>query len=293
MERLEECPLCGNAQFENYLKINDHFLSHEEFQLQKCTSCHLVFTNPRPTQTEIAPYYKSVDYISHSNKTKSLSSLLYKLVRSYTLGKKYRLIKSQLHQTSQIHHLDYGSGTGHFIDYTSNKGWISKGYEPDQNALSHNNKSIQKLILHNLESIKDNYYDVITLFHVLEHVHSLNSVLGLLIKQLKPKGILLLALPNHKSYDAKHYKQHWAGYDVPRHLYHFDRTSVNQLAKQHGLKIDKIEPMVFDAFYVSMLSEKYVGNSMTLVRGMLNGFKSNSKANSNGEYSSLIYILRK
>tara|TARA_R110001599_G_scaffold160515_1_gene348305 strand:- start:16409 stop:17290 length:882 start_codon:yes stop_codon:yes gene_type:complete len=293
MENLEQCPLCGNPHFEHHSTVSDHFLSHEVFELMECSSCHLVFTNPRPTQTEIGPYYKSTDYISHSNKTKSISSILYKLVRSYTLRKKYKLIQSLLGQTSEIHHLDYGSGTGHFIDYTSKRGWVSKGYEPDQNALAHNNKSIQKLILHNFESIQLNTYDVITLFHVLEHVHDLNTVLELLIKQLKPNGILLLALPNHKSFDAEHYQQNWAGYDVPRHLYHFERNSVKFLAQQHGLKIDKIEPMVFDSFYVSMLSEKYVGNSMTLVRGILNGFKSNRKATSNGEYSSLIYILRK
>tara|TARA_R100000005_G_C5003829_1_gene212556 strand:- start:6919 stop:7800 length:882 start_codon:yes stop_codon:yes gene_type:complete len=293
MERLEECPLCRNTKFETHSEVTDHFLSHEKFMLVKCSKCNLVFTNPRPSQVDISPYYKSADYISHTNKTKSIFSFLYKLVRSYTLGKKFRLLKSSLTHSTEVHHLDYGSGTGHFIEYTHNKGWISNGYEPDSTALSHSNKSISQLILNNIESISNKNYDVITLFHVLEHVHNLNDTLDLLINQLKPNGVLLLALPNHKSFDAQYYKQHWAGYDVPRHLYHFDRESVNFLAQQHGLKIDKIEPMPFDSFYVSMLSEKYVGHSMTLLRGFLKGLKSNRKATATGEYSSLIYILRK
>lgn len=293
MEKLEECPLCGHINFEPYSKLHDHFLTHEEFILVECSNCNVIFTNPRPTREDISRYYKSADYISHSNKTKSVSSLLYKIVRSYTLRKKFRILKPLLGSLSKVHHLDYGCGTGHFIEYTTKKGWVSKGYEPDLTALSHTNKSIRKSILHNFESISLNNYDLITLFHVLEHIHDLNITLELLIKHLKPNGVLLLALPNHKSFDAQHYQQHWAGYDVPRHLYHFDRKSINSLAKQHGLKIDKIEPMIFDSFYVSMLSEKYIGNSMTLLRGLLNGLKSNKKAKTNGEYSSLIYILRK
>ncbi|MGW8123412.1 class I SAM-dependent methyltransferase [Roseivirga echinicomitans] len=293
METLEQCPLCDNRHFEHHSIVRDHFLSGEEFTLVECPSCHLIFTNPRPKQTEIGVYYKSTDYISHSNKIKNITSIVYKLVRTYTLRKKYQLIQSLLGNRPEIHHLDYGSGTGHFIDYTTKKGWISKGYEPDKNALQHNNKTTRKLILHTLDSIQLNTYDVITLFHVLEHVHNLNKTIELLINQLKPNGVLLLALPNHKSFDAQHYNTHWAGYDVPRHLYHFNRKSVNSLAEQYGFKIDSVAPMPFDSYYVSMLSEKYLGNSMTLIRGLFSGLKSNKKARANGEYSSLIYILRK
>lgn len=293
METLNACPLCSSKEFKLQSVIKDHFLSKEEFQLCKCQECDLIFTNPRPSEEEISAYYKSADYISHSNKTTNLTGLIYKSVRTYTLRKKYDLLNRFLPLNQGITHLDYGCGTGHFINYTTRKGWSSYGFEPDGDARQASGNKVKSLIYSDIYSISTNQYEIITLFHVLEHVHKIDKVLQLLVKQLKDGGILALALPNHGSFDADHYKAYWAGYDVPRHLYHFNQTSIGQLAKIYGLIIEHTEPMKFDSYYVSMLSEKYKGNSATLLRGLKTGMKSNRAANKTTEFSSNIYILRK
>lgn len=293
METLDICPLCGSVEIEHIRPVKDHFLSQEVFELTHCTECDLLFTNPRPTRSEISQYYQSAEYISHSNKTQSITSLLYKTVRSYTLRKKYELLTKFIDNNSTVKHLDYGCGTGHFIQYTSRKGWNSYGFEPDHTARNSSEKEVKTLIYSNLKHISTNYYDVITLFHVLEHVHDLNQTLEHLISRLTNNGIIVLALPNHEAYDASYYQDFWAGYDVPRHLYHFNRNSVKHLAKIYGLKIAHTEPMKFDSFYVSMLSEKYKGNNASLIKGLKTGLISNKSALKTKDFSSIIYILRK
>lgn len=290
MEELAHCPLCHATTFELKLESRDYFLTKEQFRVVTCSNCSLSFTNPRPKTTELGKYYKSDEYISHSNKANNLTNLLYKFVRHFTIWQKYKLIKSSLENPSNIDHLDYGCGTGHFINYTTQKGWNSIGYEPDNTSYNHHNH----LIFNDLNEIpEDQTFDVITLFHVLEHVAELNETLHLLLSKLKPSGILLLALPNHKSADAVHYAEYWAGYDLPRHLYHFSQESIRQLSIKYGIKIDRKIPMLFDSFYVSILSEKYRNSSFAFVKGILNGMRSNLKARRDMQYSSLIYLLKR
>lgn len=290
MEELAHCPLCNATTFELKLESRDYFLTKEQFRIVTCSNCSLSFTNPRPKTTELGKYYKSDDYISHSNQANTLTNRLYKLVRNFTLWQKYKLIQSRLANSSVIDHLDFGCGTGHFINYTKRKGWNSIGFEPDNTSYNHHNH----LIFNDINQIsKDRTFDVITLFHVLEHVAELNVTIQVLLSKLKPSGILLLALPNHKSADAVHYSEYWAGYDLPRHLHHFSQESVQQLSIKHGIKIDRTVPMFFDSFYVSILSEKYRKSNFAFPKGIINGIKSNISANKNMQYSSLIYLLRK
>uniref|UniRef100_UPI004047E5E9 methyltransferase domain-containing protein n=1 Tax=Roseivirga sp. TaxID=1964215 RepID=UPI004047E5E9 len=290
MEELTSCPLCNANTFKVKLESRDYFLTKQQFRIVTCSNCSLSFTNPRPEITELQKYYKSDNYISHSNKANNLTNLLYKLVRSFTLWQKYKLISRSLENPSHVDHLDYGCGTGHFINYTNSKGWNSIGYEPDSSAIKNNNQ----LIFNDISKIsKDHTFDVITLFHVLEHVSELNETLHLLISKLKPNGTLLLALPNHKSADAIHYAEYWAGYDLPRHLYHFSQESIDQLSIKHGIKIERTVPMFFDSFYVSILSEKYRNSNFAFLKGIFNGMRSNMKARNGMEYSSLVYLLKR
>jgi SAM-dependent methyltransferase len=290
MISLENCPLCDSREITRTLTSKDFFLTHESFNIDSCDSCGFKFTNPRPSAKELNKYYESIDYISHSNESKGIVSLIYQAVRQYTLRAKLRLIEKHLDKTNGIKHLDFGCGTGHFVDYASKKGWKSIGFEPDQRI----NKKHNHLIINSLnDSFSSSPFDVITLFHVLEHVDKLNPTIAQLLTLLKPNGLLILALPNPNSFDAKYYKEHWAGYDLPRHLYHFTQSSVTTLSEKHGIKIEYCKPMRFDSYYVSLLSEKYLKSKFRFIRAFFRGIKSNLSARGNMEYSSLIYILRK
>jgi 2-polyprenyl-3-methyl-5-hydroxy-6-metoxy-1,4-benzoquinol methylase len=282
------CPSCGAESFSTYLTVKDHFLSKEDFKLELCNSCNLLFTNPRPTIDRIGDYYKSEDYVSHSSTKKGLVNTIYGRVRSYTLKKKISLLK-QLTDGKRL--LDIGAGTGHFLAKAKESGYTVLGLEPDEDArkvaLSENGIELKDLsLLHDLNES----FDVVSMWHVLEHVYNLQVDLDKIVSLVNQDGVLIIAVPNYTSFDAQYYKEFWAAYDVPRHLYHFSPKSIIPLVESKGLKFELMLPMKFDSYYVSMLSEKYKGGSM--LKAVRIGFLSNWKAKE-GLSSSQIYIFRK
>lgn len=291
-ETLEKCPVCSSKSLTIELNVKDYFLSKENFNISKCTQCSFLFTNPRPLEKNIGNYYKSEEYISHSNKGTTLINYVYKLARYITLSGKLKLINSI---TDDKTILDYGCGTGDFLNSCKKNQWKINGFEPEKSARDIASEVNQIEIfstLNQLDSIKK--INLITLWHVLEHIPNLNSTLNKLTSKLEDAGTILIAVPNYKSYDAHLYKQHWAAYDVPRHLYHFSQETMTLLLNNHGLKINNIIPMKLDSFYVSLLSEKYKKGKTNYLKSFINGYKSNIYAkNNNNNYSSLIYIASK
>jgi 2-polyprenyl-3-methyl-5-hydroxy-6-metoxy-1,4-benzoquinol methylase len=291
-EKIENCPVCKNSKLENFIICKDHLLTDESFAITKCTNCSFLFTNPRPVLSEIGKYYQSDQYISHSDESKTLTDFLYKLVRKYTLWNKLRLVNS-LTRNKTI--LDFGCGTGDFLKTCQNNSWEIHGFEPDKNARQ---KAIEK---NKIEILTDSTdlsqlprMEIITLWHVLEHIHNLNETIDNLKNKLTKTGKLIIAVPNIESFDAKLYKEYWAAYDVPRHLYHFSMKTMKLLMHNHGLKIYQTIPMKLDAFYVSLLSEKYVTRKSNYIKSLITGYKSNRYAIKNkNNYSSLIYITGK
>jgi SAM-dependent methyltransferase len=287
-ERLELCPSCHHTKFHNHLIVSDHFLSGESFALMQCDQCKLIFTNPRPIESESVKYYMSDEYISHSNKSNSPVNFLYKLARIYTIQVKLNLIR-KYHPNGSL--LDFGCGTGFFLT-KSQRFFDVQGIEPSINA---RNIAPGNLTIHSSLSDlrKKHKFNVITLWHVLEHIYDLRDTIKALKKHLHKAGTLIIAVPNHLSYDAATYKEFWAAYDVPRHLYHFDQQSMEVLLRKNKLQIVETVPMKLDSFYVSMLSERYKQSPNPLFNGLKNGFRSNQKARITGEYSSLIFVCKK
>jgi 2-polyprenyl-3-methyl-5-hydroxy-6-metoxy-1,4-benzoquinol methylase len=267
-------------------------VSGEWFGIWECNHCSLRFTLNAPDAEHIGRYYQSENYISHSNTRKGLLNNLYHRVRNHTLGTKYRLIRS-LTGLRQGTHLDLGAGTGAFVQFMNNHGWQSQGIEPDETArrmaLAHHSASL--LPAEDFQTLPAASFDAISLWHVLEHVHALHPCLEQLKKLLKPAGRLFIAVPNYCSYDAAKYRENWAAYDVPRHLYHFSPASMKYLLEASGFRLVGMEPMWFDSFYISLLSEKYKSGHDSLPKGFLTGAISNCRALADRKRcSSLIYV---
>ncbi|WP_290508263.1 class I SAM-dependent methyltransferase [Algoriphagus sp.] len=295
MERLTKCPLCKSGHFLNYSSIKDWAVTQEDFILCKCQDCQLIFTNPRPDEKQIGTYYEFPEYYSHQDESKGLVQKIYNQVRKINISKKYHLIH-KLNTGKSI--LDIGCGTGELLNFFKAKGWQVVGIEPNKKARRLAKEKLDDNVFKNLKKIPEKeQYDVITLFHVLEHIHGLRKALKNIINHLKSNGYIILALPNHQSSDAKKYAEFWAGWDVPRHLYHFGPETVDYLAKQYELEILEQKSMVFDSYYASLLSEKYQNKSAAnfnhLVQAFISGVKSNKQAKTTGNYSSILYILRK
>ncbi len=291
-EKTKSCQICNGTKFNKHIECKDHMLTGQIFTLTSCDNCSFLFTNPRPDTHTISNFYKSGEYISHSNNANNLINTTYKIARQFTLYNKLKIINS-LSAEKTI--LDYGCGTGEFISFCNKKGWDITGFEPDKSARE---KAIDltktNILSTNIELQNAPPKSLITLWHVLEHISDLNNTFSLLKSKLNNDGKFLIAVPNHKSFDAIYYDQFWAAYDVPRHLYHFSQKTMKLFLKKHALKIYKIIPMKLDSFYVSMLSEKYKNGYINYFKSFINGYKSNLYASkNNNNYSSLIYIAGK
>ena len=286
------CPVCKSEQTHFVLRARDHTVSGEYFEIWACNHCSLRFTRDTPSMEGIGRYYQSENYISHSNTRKGLVNTLYHRVRNHTLATKCRLIRS-VTGLKQGDHLDLGAGTGAFVQYMNGKGWRSQGIEPDENARRHALSDHRTVLLpaETFPTIPAASFDAISLWHVMEHVHDLHPYLQHMKKLMRPTGKLFIAVPNYTSYDGVKYRENWAAYDVPRHLYHFSPESMKYLLKANGFKLIRTEPMWFDSFYISLLSEKYATGHASLLKGFLTGALSNMKAVAQKKRcSSLIYV---
>ncbi len=294
LENVEQCPICNQAAFAPLLTCKDYLSSHESFELKTCISCTFVFTSPRPDLQSLHAYYESNRYISHTGKSTGVIDFLYLLARKFTLRWKINLIKKFRKNLSIF---DYGCGTGEMLHACQQQGWQISGLEPSEQARQKAEQLTGINIAVSLEQLKGQQFDVITLWHVLEHVMDLRKKLSELKALLKEDGLLFLAVPNCQSPDALFYREYWAGYDVPRHLWHFTKATMTELLGLEGLTVRSIQPMKLDAYYVSLLSEKHKSpfNSTpaSFIQGAIRGFLSNRKARGNLNHSSLIFIVAK
>lgn len=289
MNKIQNCPICGSVDYKSFIEAKDFLTEKGSFTIVECGQCKFHYTNPIPTVDQIGMYYKSEKYISHSSTKKGFVNYLYNVVRKRTLQDKISWIRKS---TKGTRLLDIGSGTGHFLKFANDNGFNGIGLEPDKDARdfakSENKLDLKPIsALYNLEKAS---FDVITMWHVLEHVYDLRKDLEQLISLLKEDGRLFIAVPNMNAYDARHYKDFWAAYDLPRHLYHFKKENICELVQQFSWSIQKVIPMKYDAFYVSMLSEKYKKRFVGF--GICRGLISNLKAKKFG-YSSQVYVFEK
>ena len=274
------------------LYIKDHSVSGEMFQLKENEKYGFLETFPQPKTNQLSEYYKTEDYISHTDAKRNWFEKAYHLVRRFSLKQKLKLINGFKTETKTL--LDVGCGTGDFLKTAKDNNWIVSGIEPNAEARTIANQKTENAVfdIEQLNNFESNSFDVITLWHVLEHLPDLEYQISILKKLLKPKGRLVVAVPNYKSFDASYYNQFWAAYDVPRHLWHFDQNSISKLFASIDMEIEQLKPMLFDAFYVSLLSEQYKSGRKNIFKGFYNGLRSNLNASRTREYSSLIYVLK-
>jgi len=293
VKEVKKCPICGHDVFSLKFYCGDYFVSHEKFPIYTCQSCSFNFTQHVPEKDVISRYYEADDYISHSDTKKGLVNKIYHAVRKIMLLKKINILK-KFHTIGTL--LDVGCGTGYFAHEMSLRGWNVFGVEPSTAAAGLAGSQFGLDVKDSLfaPDFQEKQFDLITLWHVLEHFDELDDALSTIATLLKDAGTVAIALPNVISYDAEKYNAYWAAYDVPRHNWHFSPETFEKLIARHGFCVRKIYPMPFDAFYIAMLSEKYKGASIHQLRGILTGIKSFFVCLKNkNKSSSLIYIIKK
>ena len=275
---------------EVYLEVEDFTVSHEKFQLLYNAEYDILKTTPQPSLDKLGSYYESDDYISHTDSQRSLFEKIYQVVKTKNISDKVKTVTRANSGTGRL--LDIGCGTGDFLSVAKSVGWQTVGFEPNDKA---RNLALSKGVelVAETTDLPDASFDVITMWHVLEHVPDVEAQIKELRRLVKPGGTIVIAVPNFKSVDAKYYGKFWAAYDVPRHLWHFSKTAIKKLFEEQALFLEEVKPMTFDSYYVSLLSEKYKTGKMNPIKAFWIGFKSNFAAMNTKEYSSHIYIIKK
>ncbi|WP_396156248.1 class I SAM-dependent methyltransferase [Flavobacterium sp.] len=271
-----------------FQKVRDYSVSKEIFELHHNPEYDLLITFPKPSIEKLPSYYESEDYISHTDGKRTLFERMYHLIKNIALKNKVKLINAQSKKGTL---LDIGAGTGDFLVVAKKEGWQTTGIEPSEKAKGIAvNKGVK--FAESLSSLENNSFDIITMWHVLEHVPNLEEYIIELKRLLKPTGTIVIAVPNFKSFDAQYYGKFWAAYDVPRHIWHFSKTGIEKLFSEKELRLVEVLPMKFDSFYVSLLSEKYKTGKMNFIKAFFVGLKSNSNGKQTKEYSSHIYVIK-
>lgn len=272
------------------MRLKDYGVSGEAFELLYNENYDMLVTSPQPEAHKLDAYYKSENYISHTDAKHSVFEKIYQLVKDRMLSKKLQWIQNE--KSEEVKLLDFGAGTGDFIVSAKEKGWKAIGIEPNQEARERaKEKNVE--LFEALDELKKNDFDVITLWHVLEHIPDIEEKIQRLKELLKDDGLLIIAVPNFKSFDAEYYQKYWAAYDVPRHLWHFSKKSIQKIFAKNQMNVSKVLHLPFDAYYVAMLSEKYRNKRTNYLNALRVAFLSNQKAKRTGEYSSLVYFIRK
>lgn len=289
---MSHCPWCNTETENKVLELKDYFLSKETFNILECPKCHLRFTDPRPAPDKLGEYYRSDKYYSHQEGGKGLVARLYSMVKTVNLKAKFRVATKGLARGKV---LDIGCGIGDFLLKSKQNGWEVRGIEPDPHARQLASAKLHVPILHPdaINELPDASFDLITMWHVLEHVDDLEAQIKQLHRLLKPNGRLVIAVPNFESDDAKHYGAKWAAWDVPRHLNHFCINSMRTIFSNSSFVLDAVSGQKWDAYYIAFMSEQYGNKSIPLLRGFVHGLQSNLKACRSGVYSSLVYVFSK
>ena len=273
----------------HFLTVIDYSVSKEAFDLYYDQDLDMLITSPQPSPENLGKYYESTDYISHTDSKRSLFEKAYHFVKGIALNNKLNLINNCSAAKGNL--LDIGAGTGDFLLTAKQNGWNTIGVEPSEKAKGIAiNKGIK--FSDSTQELESHSFDVITMWHVLEHVPNLEIQIRELKRLVKPNGTIIIAVPNYKSYDANYYGKFWAAFDVPIHFWHFSKTAIQLIFEKENIKLEKVLPMKFDSFYVSLLSEKYKNRKMNYVKAIWIGLVSNWKAKGSSEYSSHIYVLK-
>ena len=289
------CPLCGAYGQTPYADCTDFTVSRESYILMRCPECGMVYTSNPPKECDTSKYDKLDLKLKLGDSPAGLIHKLYYYIRLRMLSRKAHIVESQSYRTGGSL-LNYGAKTGYFSHKMERRGWKVTSIEKyhEERLFSLEMFHHRMFDVPEMDRLHPETFDVITLWHVFEHCYDPNGLLDKFYKLLRPTGILIMACPNIRSTDAMHYGPYWAAYDVPRHLWHFNTTSLSELAHKHGFTLMHRERMPFDCFYISILSEKHKRHKMAFLRGILYGFHCwlVSLAHPDSS-SSMVYVFRK
>lgn len=246
-----QCDFCKQNSTEKIYEF-DKFGS---IKIVRCNYCNLVYTNPRLNEEELKNHYH--EYYHKLGFTLSPNNLL------YALGKFQKKFTKQIPFIKNGNLLDVGSGKDSFLFQQKERGFNVYGVDIDKtNAdfLIKNGITAFNDPLKNLE-LEDNFFDIITFWHSLEHDLTPVETLYHTNRILKNNGLLIISVPNFDSLERKIFGTNWSYNAIPRHLYHFEEKTLTHLLKKNDFKILKIKypfflPQLWTFSLINFLEDK-------------------------------------
>jgi len=247
----KKCNVCGNESSSTYMVARDHrFNNPGEFSLARCSKCGLIYVYPQPSVDELRDYYPT-DYHAHTNLDDGVQHF-----QKTKLNTVYRHKK-----TGRL--LDIGCGSGAFLYVAKQNGWNVKGIEISEAMVEHaRNKHGLDVVQGEIatSNLDQSSFDVVTFWHVLEHLPDLKAALSKAYFALKDDGLLVITVPNIGSFQAKVFGAGWVHLDVPRHLYHFSPNSLRYLLQNTGFQVLEVAQFSQEHSVWGWHNSKYFGN---------------------------------
>jgi len=266
-------------------KTKDYIKRDKEFLIYKDSLSGILWTD-LPTNHSHKSSYDSIKYTPHA-KPKRLFHRIY--IISQNIMMYYKRLRLGREIIISKRALDFGSGDGAFFKFMSSASFKMDALDPLFKAkyIEHEN------FYSNLSEVADNQYDMVFMWHSLEHIPLLETTINEVYKKIKDNGSLIIAVPNHKSFDSIYYKEAWAALDAPRHLWHFTTSSIKKIMLKYKFKLKRSFSLPLDAYYISYLSAKNKKSPLPITEGILIGTISNLIGIFSGQFSSSTYVFRK
>lgn len=227
------CPSCGGESAEPVLSAADpsNSLALPHFDVVCCTNCRLHYTNPRPSTGSIGRYY-GADYRPHTGKAK-----VHRPLRGW-----YPLdwLRTPPPGDRRPRLLDFGCGAGHFLAGMDRQGWEAVGIDASESAVQAVRETVglpafAGSLPH--DELEPATFDLVTLWHSLEHVHDPASILREARRLLVESGRLIVAVPNFAGWPRRWFGPNWYGLDLPRHLTHFTPETLRNMLEQARFRV--------------------------------------------------------
>ncbi len=228
-EKALHCPMCGGA------KTALEFTADNGYPIVRCETCRLVFTDARkaPPGDQLYPHFDQTDGPLQNSARKALSLFL---------NQRAGVVK-RVKSSGRL--LDYGCGNGSFAQAMSTRGFEAVGLEPFSLGETVSKPGLT-LMRGSVESNAKELgtFDVITMWHVLEHLDSPVDTLSKLRALLNPGGVLVISVPNYGSWQSRFFKGRWFHLDPPRHLLHFEADTLKDCLQRAGFRQEQEVPFL-------------------------------------------------
>lgn len=267
------CNLCGERNEEELFYRGDLWLGLSgKFRMVRCKTCALIYMNPRPTLQAIGYYYPSSYLLYHMPHLDRNLPPLVRWEETRRLNKRAKVVTTHK-KSGRL--LDIGCASGQFLNQMRSWGnWDLAGLELSptaaQEARERYNLAVTTGRFQEID-FEDNYFDVVTLWDVVEHLHNPVNDLCRVAQILKPDGVVVLRIPTIDSLGAKLFGQYWIGYELPRHLYIFSRQTIKRILAKAGLQI-KTEYVLYGSDFTFAESIRFFlrgkGRSPLLYNGL-------------------------